>query len=183
MKLWRFYLKPQDRDNPNDKYSLYAFTTNKENAKLFMKYRDMDKFILRRSKIDKEDMNKFATDNRGAYLSWHTVLTKTIDDEGKFDTREVDILMTDYEQQAIDSDNGLTLDIHQESFWYSVPSYIIYTKDLQNALGALDYQNTYKIFNNDPIIDSIYDDYNVPNIYIDELNIFIQCFGQTLAKK
>lgn len=78
MKLYTFLKKPDDEMLHDDtiplevKYSLYAITPTKKDAKIFKKSRNMDKFIMRVIDIDEEDgYDEYMIHNRGKILSWY----------------------------------------------------------------------------------------------------------------
>ena len=180
MKVWRFYLKP-DAEIGRKKYDLYALTNHKKFAKKFMKERDMDKFIVRCSKEEREEYVKFANSNLSYLLDMRPYITRTLDDENRYRTKTVDVLSTDYEFQTCDSDSIL-IDILGEGDWYSAPSYVIFKKKIIESLRTLEYISNYKLYASDytnAVIDPDDDDYSAPNIWIDELGVFLRTFGDT----
>lgn len=180
MKVWRFYLKPDEKIGKR-KYDLYATTGNKKHAKKFMKERNMDKFIVRCSDEDREDFIKFVNDNRSILLDYHTYDTRTLDEKNKYRAIEVEILSTDYESQCCDSDVVMT-DILSDGDWEIAPPYNIFKNKIIDSLRTLEYVNSYKIYRmnyNDTVIDPDDDDYEAPNLWVDEFGIFLRTFGYT----
>ena len=180
MKVWRFYLKPE-KDSERRKYELYAITNKKDLAKKFMKERDMDKFIVKCSKTDKIEYAKFANDNLTLLLEMNTFITKTVDGDGKYRTKEVDVLTTEYECQSCDSDMVL-MDIMTEDEWEIAPPYRIFKNKIIDSLRKLEYVSSYKLYTNElnaSMIDPEDDDYSAPNLWVDELGVLLRTFGDT----
>ena len=180
MKVWRFYLKPE-KNSERRKYELYAITNNKKFAEKFMKERDMDKFVMKCTKETKEEYAEFANNNLTLVLGMRTYLTKMLDSNNNYRTKDVDILSTEYEEQSCDSD-FITMDIMTEGEWEYAPPYNIYKNKIIKALRKLEYVSSYKLYRSEydaTFIDPNDDDYSAPDLWIDELGIFLRTFGGT----
>lgn len=205
MKIWRFYKKPK-KDSTKRDYELYAITNNKKMAEEFIATRNMDLFLMKKSKEDKEDWIDFANENRGAVLDYYKLLTSSEDtDEDVITTRQVKTLLTYFEWQNCDTDQMDPPELQPE-FWINMPPYPIFNDELIEALRNLEYLAAQRFYFglygsnnalNDLISDiqketntSIFDyelqdedeegDYSAPNIAVDELTLFIHTFKELL---
>lgn len=96
-KYWFFYIKPEFIDDvvlPQLGDTLYAYTDNKDYAEKFMNTRDMNKFVLKKSKISKGLVNYYADNIHSGYLSEESLPTKP-------DGRIVNIVMTSMERSNL----------------------------------------------------------------------------------
>ena len=178
MRVWRFYFKQERADNKN-KYDLYAVTNNKKYAKKFMSERNMNLFIVKSSKVTKEEFLKFANDNRGALLDYYELVTKSIDNNHKYTHTKVKVLATEYEWQSCDSDTVLN-DILIDNDWSGAISYKVYKDKIIKSLRVLEYVSSYKLYNyTSTLIDPVDDDYSAPDMWVDELGTFLRIFGST----
>lgn len=78
-KYWFFYIKPEYLHlvyTETDDSLLYAYTDNKEYAKLFQSQRDMNKFFIKKRKIEKEEVSYLAREFTREYLIKKEVKTK-----------------------------------------------------------------------------------------------------------
>lgn len=194
MYIWRFFKKPQiDRDELperiaiDDLYPLYAFTVEKSLAKRFMKERDMNKFIVRKSKVTKEEYSEYGMRYRSQLLilmKLQTFMNKYTDEERE---DNVEVLLTQSEYQfSVELFNSIA----DENWWinnqYCCP--LIFNQDIIDALKEIDFVLSYKIFS----IDSNsaervanfcdIDDYSGPDWEIDQLAYFISLFGDSFKK-
>ena len=180
MKVWKFYLIPE-KDNQNKRYDLYAITNNKKYAKRFKEERNMDMFIERCTDEDKSDYIKFINDNRHCALIIKELMTRDVYKNGYIGTKKVEVLLTIYEHENCDTEN-IVIDTMEDGMWNSAIPYRVYKKKLLNSLRLLDYVSNYKLYSldfNNMVIDPEDDDYSAPDIYIDELGLFIRYFGRT----
>lgn len=180
MKVWRFYIIPE-KDNEKRRYDLYAITNNKEFAKKFKKERDMNKFVVRSTNETKESYAEFANNNLSYVLDYRTFITKTITENKKYTTTDVKILSTFYEQQCCDS-NIQVMEALDTSEWRDAIPYKVYKKKIEEALRVLEYVAHYKVYTlefSGRYVDPNDDDYSAPDIWYDELGLFIKLFRHT----
>lgn len=180
MKVWRFYKKPE-KDTSDKRYDLYALTNKKEFAKVFQEQRDMSKFIKRCSDEEISTYSELANSNRENVLDMYKLTTRTIYDNGLIGINKVKVVCTEYESQVVKEEGETASEFSLEEYWRGVVHYKAYKKKIQNALRVLQYIQFYKLFNN-PIttnIDPTDDDYDVPDVEIDEVGALIKIFGDT----
>lgn len=184
MQCYRFYKKPTnleempERISLSDKYPLYALTANKKLAKQFKKERNMDMFIVQKSDIDKETYSVFANQNRSTVLEPCKLIT-CIDKYKKTQRMEdVELVLTYAERQVVEEGQ---LFIFEENWWrmYYANSPFIFKEEYVRALAKIDFIDFYKLYNSDVYLDQ-YDDYSVPNYYIDELAYFLSIYGDLM---
>ena len=178
MNVWRFYKKPE-KGVSKRKYELYALTNHKEYAEVFMDMRDMDQFIMKCSKEDKETYADFANSHRDNVLELHSLTTKVILENGVISQKEVDVILTLYEYMTCNSDEYMDYSINDSYWWDGIPSYLVYKDDLQKALKNLEYIFHYKTYAENPLLKEEDDDYSSPNLWMDEVGIFVRVFGHT----
>lgn len=194
MYIWRFFKKPQidrgelpERIAIDDLYPLYAFTVEKSLAKRFMKERDMNKFIVRKSKVTKEEYSEYGMRNRSQLLilmKLQTFMNKYTDEERQ---ERIEVLLTQSEYQfSVELFNSIA----DENWWinnqFCCP--IIFNQDIINALKEIDFILTYKIFSSDNTLAEQVasfcdiDDYSAPDWETDQLAYFISLFGHLFKK-
>lgn len=186
MKVWRFYKKPETDSSeipPNvsitDKYPLYAITCDKKLAKRFIRERNQDKFILRMDDdVDKSDYAEFANMNRSTVLDIYIIDTN--DEKGK--AVSVEVLMTMNEYQYVEE--TMSFPLFDETWWYDMPTPILFNKSICKALRVLGYTQAYKLYvstmpgaNLLLDLDDEDDDYSAPPWMLDELSYFINIFS------
>lgn len=82
MKVWLFYIASKEVDNlpfdteDREKKELYALTNSKKLAKGFKDTRNMEKFVLRKHEMEKNDYSRLANDNRECVLEWSKIKSK-----------------------------------------------------------------------------------------------------------
>lgn len=182
MKVWRYYFKPDENDS-NKRYDLYAITNDKSLAKQFEKERNMDKFIKRCTNEDRETYADVANDNRASVLNVRSFVTRTVLPNGTIQHTDADILCTDYEYQTIKDGAETASYVTTEDYWWhaSKHSYMAFKNKIINALRLLEYVAHYKLYNLsfDVAIDPDDDDYSAPDLWIDEVGVFISTFKDT----
>lgn len=186
MRCYRFYKKPTlskeetpERVSLSDKYPLYGLTCKKKIAKRFMEERDMDKFIIRKSNVDRETYSELANRNRSAVLEEFDLLTCVNKYKQNQSMEKVNLILTYGEIQTIDEPQLYILD---ESWWntYYMNSPFIFKEEYVKALQKIDFIDFYKLFSTDPNLYGVYDDYSVPNYYVDELSFFLAIYGELM---
>ena len=180
MKVWRYYKKPE-KDSSDKQYDLYAITNKKEHAKKFEKERNMDKFIKRCTDEDRSTFVDLVNDNRALFLSMNKFTTGTVLPNGNIKAIDVELLTTDFEMHTVKDEYESSSIITREEYWLSSFDYRIYKNKLIEALRLLEYISHYKLYLNVNIpIDPDDDDYSAPDIWIDEVGVFIRIFKDTL---
>ena len=193
--VYRFYSKP-DKEillnaedlSLNDKYPLYAVTNNKEIAKDFQEKRNMNKFIMCKSEMDKQEMVQFINSNSGCLLEYRPFLhfkQRYRSDKKVKRADQVKILCTWNEKETVqaclDDQYG-----ESEGPTYNVFPFIFKSKYVY-ALRKLEYVSFWKLFGRPEIFGSFIPqddlddmDYSAPDVSYDELMTFINLFGATM---
>lgn len=184
-KVYRFYSKPNenlvevnDDLDIEDLYPLYAITDKKEYAKRFMEERDMDKFIMRKSKMEKEEYVTYANMNNGCILNIYNYMhfpNKYVDGP-----EDVPILSTWFEKDIVQSHLDDQLSEINEDMDYDFFPFILSKKYIK-ALEKLEFISFWKIYGNKSKWDGLYTeeeenellDYSYPSVTYDELAMFI----------
>jgi hypothetical protein len=149
MKVWRFYLKPEEgkrvaKDELRYAYPLYALTQEKEYAKRFRKQRNMDLFIERSDNIDDDNVDEYLIANRSRLLSesyFETLITS--DDEYRIPSF-IKVLYTENELEFLNH----TCDVH--AIFSQLPGVLpieIFQPEYRQALYALRYNRVIEHFN------------------------------------
>lgn len=177
MKVWKFYKKNEEFNG----YELYAITNNKKRAEMFITLRDMNKFVMKKDTIEKEEWSKIANENRLAVLIETDMATKKIHKNGLYYKGIVTVVCTGYEKQECDGDYNMHVGF-DEGFWCNqAPPHIIFNEKIQDALRELGYVSEYNF--NIQIMGltdmGIEESYDVPSTYIDEFSYFIHTFKDT----
>lgn len=76
-KYWIFHLDPKYRIGSEPGMStMYAYTDSKELANMFREQRDMEKFIVKKEELSRDQVNTLATDFNSYILEKHDGLCK-----------------------------------------------------------------------------------------------------------
>lgn len=191
MKVWRFYvdsttirpeLLPKDSDRG---YTLYAFTNHKDMAKKFMSDRNMDNFKVVTSDMSKTEYIEFANgdSNNNFVLDYRTYNTKC-EDGPLYDIEKVELLTTMWEYlNCVDDGFGTNnIAVMNGGWWDEMPAPNLYDKSLLKHLDVLRYSKLYSLILG-VSLDSYDedDDYSSPDVYVDELSLFISLFIDTFT--
>lgn len=173
-------------DNNKKAISLYAFTDKKKIRDTFISTRDMDLFYYKTITIDDEDeINKFIDENANYILEFREVTTKIIDKFEIYRDARTDVLCTnlEYDNITIDREENfveLSGDLLNKLIYDDICNVLI-LHSLQEKLHIC----LFDVLELDNLIPQVYpyEDYP-PGTYvnIDELNLFIRLFGNTLKK-
>lgn len=177
MNIWRFYLKKKYDKSYKPSTHLYAFTNKKKYADIFKETRDMKKFIVKKSEIDEDEFIDYVnSENQGRLLSKRSIETRDGDKNKKV---EMELLLTDIEYQTIK--DGCNQSVISEPTWWlqNIGNYRIFNKKVIHALKKLDFFFFYKMFMDDPELDTKIDDYSAPDFYTDEFLLLLSEFGHT----
>jgi hypothetical protein len=187
MQLWRFFKKPSiDADDVptvltiTDRYPLYAITCDKKLAKRFQRERNSDKFIIKKTKVDKAEYAEYAMRNRSCVLCIQKLTTVKNKNTKDQEILDVEVLLTTAEYQICKEPMIL---IGDDSWWtntaYEVPNPYIFNTEVTKALRYFDYIMLYKLFVESAEMMEQDDDYSVPQWYIDELAYFVDIYQDT----
>lgn len=103
MKLYKYFRIADDDDADTairEKYTLYAVTSDKTEAKLFERSRKEGIFLKKVTKVGKKTCIDYLNKHRDAMLSWNELRTVKFDDE-HIRHIVVNVLMTDMEYDAV----------------------------------------------------------------------------------
>ena len=198
MQCYRFYKIPNKKRkgelvqyneyNLEDVYPLYAITNDKTLAEKFMSQRNMDRFLLFKTKMKRKDYAIYANRRRNTVLKEASLITAINKGTKKEKMINVKVVMTEDEDMMITDDPYIPCIANDESFWSCIGSIIcntsIFKKKYKKALEYIFWKDHYKLyvqyFIQNLDIDDEADDYSVPNYYIDELGLFVDTFGKLL---
>lgn len=186
MKLYR-YFRVGDKDdvdiNVHERYTLYAVTTNKEEAKLFEKSRKKGLFLKKVSKLNKKTCIEYLNKHRDSMLSWNQLKTVKTDDE-KIRHVVVSVLMTEFEYDAIAMNEDSFSPVF-DLYTYTVDPYMFKQK-FQDMLFVTGYTGTWMIHEIDNLrcddlghmtLDAL------DNIEIDQLVLYLNMIKDQLNPK
>lgn len=185
MNIWRFYKKPDTKreDIPtniaiSDLYPLYAVTCKKDYAERFKEERNMDLFIVRKSKIEKGDYSEFANMNRSSVLDIHTLYTVENKYTKSHKVIDVDMLITEAEYRMTGDD--AIINLTDESWWVNnTANPVLFNKKIRRALSYLDYEISFKLFCM-AFDDDV--DYSAPDWTMDSLAMFVNMYGELFKR-
>lgn len=186
MHIWRFYLKPNEKNvyayKDTDKYSLYACTNNKEYAKTFKAERNMNLFKVVKSEADMDEWQEYSKENGDCVLKIKTITTrKEHSKDREYALEDIPVLCTEYEYQTVDSDFAESMiEQMQPEYWDDAIHPAAFGKKCKRALEVLQYDSLYELLNYRAA-----EEYNKsdvldipnPNVNIDELGLFVNIFG------
>ena len=195
MKVYKFYKSPSDEVlagagdlSIEDKYPLYAMTSNKEYASEFRTSRNMDKFIEIVSDIDKSDWVDIANKFNGNLLKYYKYDTlKKYTDEPKPKMKEIEVLSTWHEREWVGQySDDFMIDLIRNKISKSVTPFIIKDK-YRSALDTLQYTSFWKfMIGINRAIDIMtaeeeceHGDFVPPMCEIDKFSLFLYLFGDT----
>lgn len=147
----------------------------------------MNKFIIRKSKVTKEEYSEYAMRNRSQLLTLIKLQT-FIDKYSENERQEmIEVLLTQSEYQfSVELFNSIA----DENWWinnrYCCP--LIFKRSIIDALKRIDFVLSYKIFSTDnDLAERVasycdIDDYSGPDWEIDQLAYFISLFGDSFKK-
>lgn len=176
-KLYKYYFYYLIDD---DKTELYAYTDNKKISEEFKLQRNMNKFIYKKEKISREELNKLATDIPDLYLEVVDGITEKRGHGSPIE--KISIAMTRLETMSVISTSN---DIIYSKIWGN--TYInpfIFKNDILFALQRIYYVNGYMTYFNKNDLELDVFDVDVYNDFdFDLFNTFVYLYGDTLAIK
>lgn len=195
--VYRFYTKPSDDVlenssdlNVTDKYPLYAFTNDKKLYKEFIKTRNMDRFVLIKSHMEKNEYVKFINSNSGCniiYCKFYHAVCKYPSKTEHRHIAEIEVLCTLNEKNITEASTEDALAGSCECMEYDIFP-LLFKKKYVDALNKILYlqfwglspsaQKYIKYMTDDEI--TYYIDYSYPDCTGDELVQFVCLFGNML---
>lgn len=130
-KYWIFYLVNSRCIFDISNYDIYAFTDNKEIAENFIKTRNMNKFYLKKMKLNREERNNLIKNNLNSELSFMEGTTRT----RKYKVTSFKIAVTKHEKLFCNNDETIYIHEYLYRFVWGEPS-ILKDKYI-NALSTL----------------------------------------------
>lgn len=196
MKCYKFYFRAPQNNGTIGPWDLYAITNNNEIASNFMKQRNMKLCKVVKDKVDKSDYYKFADKHKMSILrqSSLTSIVRHSNSKNGYELIEVPMVMTEYEIGGIEevTENytiaSITGDPDEDHY---IPPYIFKEK-IQTALEELEYHKffihkmqcmpSYVLSQETQEYINCADAYDMPNMIVDELSMFINIYSYTLFK-
>ena len=185
MKLHCFYLKSDKVDldkfkglpydpHVKDNMVLYAYTENKENAKEFMRQRNMKIFKYKVEHIDKSKYKYFFNNAICEYLDYNLFVSEAVKD-GVIHSELTKVLSTnneyDYTINEMEGYIQQTIFNNEEDI-----SIFEFNEELESALEVLDFRELYNLVYP---IESI----NCEMVKVNELELFVRFFSNTFTKE
>lgn len=190
MKVWRFYVKCDSihkeilPEEAQGEYALYAVTNHKKRAERFMTDRNMNVFKVVSSDMEKEDYIAYINDdnNRNYVLEYQSFETRSLSKNGYYDTKSVELLVTMFEYMNCSEDEFATfwIDVMREEWWIAMPPVECFSDEIRSSLKSLRYMAMYNLMGSSSTINVI-DELVSPDVYIDEVSVFIQVYRDVLA--
>lgn len=191
MQCYRFYKIPKDDSHSKeyyekyrlDQYPIYALTNDKKLAEKFIKQRNMDRFICCKSKMDKEEYSILANRYRSTVLKEEELFTVVDKYTKEAEKMDIKVVMTYDEYISVCDDPVIPCFMNDVAFWAlpgTVAAHIsIFKKKFQKALDYVFWRDNYKLMAQYGII-NLDDDYSAPDYYVDELELFVDTYGELL---
>lgn len=188
MKCYKFYKVPPENESDiskknhiSDRYVLYGITNNKELAKLFMKQRNMKRFILMKDHMEKEEYASFVNRNRSCLLQEYPLTTVINKYTKKEKIININIVLSYDEELMIMEDPLIPCMYNDDNYWTSMATIItqpdIFKKKYQKALKFIDYSFNWRVMVPFYVLgDTNFDD-EAPNISYDEVELLIYTFS------
>ena len=177
MKVWILYyigdlekisIEYDNDDETRDKNRIYAVTSNKDLLKEFLSCRNEKVFKIKKIDLLPSEFEELSqSDLRKAVIDRYTLMT---------DHDSVTMALTDYEYQIASDDFVINSILEDGDYWMHAPQSKIFNKKIQKALNILQYPQSYVLGNPN----STCDEYDAPDISVDELQQFIINFSGTL---
>ena len=162
-------------------YSLYAVTSSKSLLNDFMSTRSKDLFYIKEKNVCKEDYNDITSRFNTITLDDNVFMTKSIDKNGLISTKSVKVVSTCFEKDLIVDDEVYYIpdkvdQLCDDDLIYNILMYTPFNIELKYALNEILSLNDF-ISEGAPKEDW---SWGMSAFNIDELNLFIKEFGNTL---
>lgn len=180
-KYWFFYIKPEYLHlvyTEEDDSLLYAYTDNKEHAKLFKDQRDINKFFVKKLEISREEVNYLARYFTREYLIKKDIKTKTKGIGSK--VIDYTLILTKAEDNLLQTTayKALMVDIYK----YTWLNPYIFDDEYLSVLNKIGFKSRFDLIStwkrSDKEINKMGE-----NIQPDYLSTFIREFGCLLSLK
>lgn len=203
MKIWKWYknLTTEQREESKDlaiedRYPLYAFTTNKKYRDLWRKMRKKECFIEKESKVTEEEYVRFANKHNGALLEMHKY--QKFDGYDEFEREPhfstVEVLSTWSEKENVEASLEQFSDGSSGRRMQTYPNPpMMFADEYFKALYDLQYVTLWRLYNDGAQFGAIDDfleemlekmgveiDYAAPEYDYDSLNAFISLYSYCL---
>lgn len=172
--VWIFYLISDESVYGTEPNDIYAYTTDMELASQFTSQRNMDKFYMRKIKINNEQLNQLYKDYMDEDLR---ELRSTTRKGNKMKACECNIIVTKREAVACMNMASLYTNENLYSTLLVVPT--IFKRKYQRALLGVRYSPLYEYLRG---VNIIHDDVR-NNMYPDMINILLEEFGELFDRK
>lgn len=168
MKLYKYFRIGDENDDMGikEKYSLYAVTTDKDEAKLFEKSRKKGLFLKKVFKGNKNTCIEYLNRHRSSMLCWNELKTVKFDD-GKLKHVDANVLMTDMEFDAI----KMTMDEMSPILDADLVSSFIFKDNIKSCLDILGYTSASLLSLDERGVENYSLDYYDIMRYIDDIDI------------
>ena len=180
-KYWFFYIKPEYQElvyTETDDSLLYAYTDNKEYAKIFRNQRDMNKFFMKKIDISKEEVNYLALNFTREYIIKKDIKTKSRGVGSQI--IDYSLIVTKAEDSLLQSTISKVLLVDIYRFAWLNP--YIFTTEYLTSLDKIGFKDKFDILSTwkrtDDPIDKI-----GKNVHPDYLSAFIHEFNSLLNFK
>ena len=159
--------------------SLYAYTPEKSIAKLFSKTRKDKLFEKRIVYMSRDEYEEFVADNEDYLLGYHSIITKTIEDN-IYTLMTAEFLMTLLESDYVIFDSeakvyNMLYDILAGDYFQYVVDYELFKPKYQAMLN--DYFNLDVV--RDVILHPIDSEDQLSYFQVDQLEVYVRVFGKT----
>ena len=173
-KVWVFYLISDESVYGTEPNDIYAYTTDMELAGQFVSQRNMDKFYMRKIKMNKSQLNQLYKDYMDCDLM---ELTSTTRKGNKMKACECSVVVT--RREGIACSNMASLYTNENLYSSVLVNPVIFKRKYKKALLGIRYSPLYEYLRG---INVVHDD--VKNkIYPDMLNIILEEFGELFNGK
>lgn len=171
-KYWIFYIKEKYKDDTYKElyHRIYAYTDNKEYAKEFEIFHDMEKFIKKEVKLSREEVRILAMHAKKEFLQ-PCMLTTTSKNSN---VEKIKIIITEGEQQLLIANVSNLANTRLIKATVEVP--FIFSKKVYKALYDLKYVLLYAGTDVD-------NSFIKGTLHIDELAVYANIFEDILKKK
>ena len=172
--VWIFYLISDESVYGTEPNDIYAYTTDMELAGQFASERNMDKFYMRKVKMDNKELNQLYKD----YMESDLVsLTSTTRKGNKMKACECSIIVT--KREGIACTNMASLYTNENLYSNLLVLPTIFKRKYQKALLGVRYSPLYEYLKG---LNIIHDDVR-SNMYPDMINILLEEFGELFDRK
>ena len=172
--VWIFYLISDENVYGTEPNEIYAYTTDIEFASQFASQRNMDKFYMRKVKMNDEQINQLYKDYMDEDLR---EMISTTRNGNKMKACECKIIVT--KREAVACMNMASLYTNENLYSNLIVVPTIFKHKYQRALFGIRYSPLYEYLRG---LNIIHDDVR-SNMYPDMINILLEEFGELFDRK